>query len=81
MLICHRTTILILSTAVHSVFLLVGRGGTKGCSCVKKGSIAMVLSRRASTEGTQSTVFFSLISSAVLFFFLCDYSYVNYART
>lgn len=41
----------------------------------------MVISRRASTEGTQSTVFFSLISSAALFFFFWDYSYVNYART
>lgn len=28
-----------------------------------------------------STLFFSLISSAALFFFLCDYSYVNYAST
>lgn len=30
MLICHRSTILILSTTVHSVSLIVGRGGTKG---------------------------------------------------
>lgn len=81
MLICHRSTILILFTTVHSVFLIVGRGGTKGYFSVKKGDIAMAILRRASTEGAQSTVIFRLISSAALFFFLCDYSYVNYART
>lgn len=81
MFICHRSIILILSTTVHSVFLVVGRGGTKGYFWVRKGNITMVMSRTASMEGTQSTVFSSLISSAALFFFLCDYSYVNYART
>lgn len=57
------------------------KGWSKGVFLSQKGNITMVILRRASTEGAQSTVFFRLISSAALFFFLCDYSYVNYART
>lgn len=56
----------------HSALCLFNswKGWNEGVFFSQKREIAMVISRRASTEGTQSTVFFSLIFSAAFSFLM-----------